>query len=139
MLRDMVIGATKNMIQLYETSRTISHEGEKGMFREFFIAQLIRPLLPQQYGIGTGIIIDAYGNQSKQSDIIIYDRRLLPPIFASESRGIFPIDSVLIVLEVKSKIAASDYGDLVEAASLFNPKNPKSLRIATKGKLDGTR
>lgn len=137
MLREVIKAASQNMQRLYEVSGHVGHPGEKGTYREFFIAQLIRPLLPPHFGIGSGVVVEAYNkkNESKQSDLIIYDRRLMPPILLAGDRGIFPIDSVLAVVEVKSILTASDYEDLVKAARLLYPGPHDHLRIATPGQL----
>jgi len=140
MLRNAIVAATQNMLELYDLSGGIKHDGEKGAFREFFIAQLVRPLLPHHYGVGSGVVVDADGQQSRQTDLIIYDRRLLPPIMVAGDRGIFPIDSVLAVVEVKSMLKKSHYEDLVDAARRLSPRtddNPSGLRIATPGCLEG--
>jgi hypothetical protein len=115
MLRDVIIAAAENMARLYELSGGVAHDGEKGAFREFFLAEIIRPFVPKHFGVGSGVIVDAYGNQSKQSDVVIYDNQLIPPILLSGDRGIFPIDSVLVVVEVKSTLKSSHYKTLVEA------------------------
>lgn len=139
MLRDAIITAANNMSRLYELSGGISHKGEKGALREYFMAELIRPCIPTQFGVGSGIVVDAYGGKSRQSDVIIYDRRILPPIMLAGDRGIFPIDSVLVVIEVKSILKASHYKTLVKAGRHFFPKskdNPNGLHIAIPGGLE---
>jgi len=139
MLRDAIIAATENMSRLYELSGGVVHDGEKGAFREFFMAELIRPYIPEHFGVGSGVVVDAYGRQSRQSDIIIHDHRLMPPILLTGARGIFPIDSVLAVIEVKSTLEARHYQTLVEAGRRFSPNadhNPNGLRIGIPGTLD---
>ena len=139
MLRKAIIAAAENMVKLYELSGGVSHDGEKGAFREFFMAELIRPCVPKHFGVGSGVVVDTDGHQSRQSDIIIYDHRLMPPILLSGDRGVFPIDSVLVVIEVKSTLKSSDYKTLVDAGRRFAPKtsdNPNGLTIATPGKLE---
>lgn len=140
MLRKAIMAATQNMLELYDLSGGIKHDGEKGAFREFFIAQLVRPLLPLHYGVGSGVVVDSDGQQSRQSDLIIYGRRVLPPVLLAGDRGIFPIDSVLAAVEVKSILKKSRYKDLVDAARGLSPpteENPNGLRIATPGRLQG--
>lgn len=139
MLRDAIIAATENMSRLYELSGGVDNDVEKGAFREFFVAQLIRPFVPAHFGVGSGVVVDSNGKQSRQTDVIIYDRRLLPPILLAGDRGIFPIDSVLRVIEVKSLLRASDYKTLIDAARYFCPPssldNPSGLAIAIPGRL----
>lgn len=140
MLKDAIIAATDNMRRLYELSGGVINDGEKGAFREFFIAQLIRPFMPAHFGVGSGVVMGSNGQQSRQSDVIIYDRRLLPPILLAGDRGIFPIDSVLRVIEVKSVLKAGDYMTLVDAARCFFPPssdNPTGLPIVIPGRDKG--
>jgi hypothetical protein len=85
----------------YKASGAVTHSGEKGQQREAFLARLLESILPPHFGIGTGIIVDRFGKQSLQTDLIIYDRRLIPPLLEHRGRGIYPIDAVLRVLEVK--------------------------------------
>lgn len=137
MLREAIIAATDNMRKLYELSGGVKNDGEKGAFREFFIVSLIRPLMPRHFGVGSGVVVSSNEQQSRQTDVIIYDRRLLPPVLLAGDRGIFPIDSVLGVVEVKSTLKASHYGTLVDAARRFWPpsdNNPNGLPIATPGR-----
>lgn len=94
--------------------------------------------MPQHFGVGSGVVEDYKGRQSKQTDIIIYDKRLMQPVLLAGDRGIFPIDSVLCVIEVKSELKASHYKDIVEAARYFYPiseENPKGLHIVRPGEL----
>lgn len=141
MLQKAIRTATEHMRDLYELSGGVKQDGEKGAFREFFVAQLIRPFMPPHFGIGSGIVGDFWERQSRQSDVIIYDRRLLPPILLAGDRGIFPIDSVLAVIEVKSCLVARDYRLIVDAARHISPhdenNNPQGLFIKTLGKIVG--
>jgi len=137
MLIEAIRAVTKNMCAMYELSGGVEQDVEKGAFREFFVAQLIRPFMPPHFGIGSGVLVDYYERQSRQSDVIIYDRRLLPPILLAGDRGIFPIDSVLAVIEVKSCLKASDYSLLEDASRRVSPyseDNPQGLHIKTKAR-----
>jgi hypothetical protein len=137
MLAEAIVVAAENMDRLYQLTGGVEQDGEKGAFREFFIAQLIRPLLPIQFGVGSGVVVASDKRQSRQTDVIIYDRRRIPPVLLAGDRGIFPIDSVLVVIEVKSILKACHYKEqLVDAARRFSPRtaeNPDGLQIATPG------
>jgi hypothetical protein len=139
MLKQAIEVATDYMGRLYELSGGVKQDVEKGAFREFFVASLIRPLMPSHFGVGSGVVVAVNGQQSRQTDVIIYDRRLLPPILLAGERGVFPIDSVLAVVEVKSTLAASHYSGLVDAARRFVPPDihVNGLPIAIPGRLAG--
>lgn len=86
----------------------IKHEGLKGQLREIVIRDLFRPLLPSDVGVGTGEIISADNRQSREQDVVIFDKRILPPMVLESVKGIFPIESVLYAIEVKSKMTANE-------------------------------
>jgi hypothetical protein len=122
---------------LFIATDTIKHNGEKGSLREAFVRQIIESLLPHHFAIGSGIITDFNGKESSQADIIIYDKRLIPPIFQDIGRGIYPIDSVLRVLEIKSNLDKKSLIQIKDASWKLNPSNPDGLKIANSGNLPG--
>lgn len=89
--------------------KQFDHPGLVGKLRESFISNVIRPFLPSNIGVGTGKIISAYDkNPSEEQDIIIFEKGIMPPILLDESIGLFPIESVLYVIEVKSKLSVNE-------------------------------
>ncbi|MBB5372523.1 DUF6602 domain-containing protein [Acidocella aromatica] len=93
----------KGAIEEARAASTISHPGVKGTVLEILISRLFRPLLPSDIGIGTGQLIEqTHGTLSGQIDIILYDKRILPPALYDERTGIFPIESALYAIEVKT-------------------------------------
>ena len=87
----------------------IRHPGLTGRLREIILNTLITPLLNSKYGIGTGKVIDFKGDLSKEIDLCIYSKHLLPAFFFYEKDaiGTFPIESVLKCIEVKSVLDLS--------------------------------
>lgn len=130
-LRRIIDTRIEHMKKLYELSGGVEHDGEKGAFREFLVAELLRPLLPHHFGLGSGVVAEKGGRQSPQIDVIIYDRRLMPPLLLAGDRGIYAIDSVLAVCEVKSCLKAEHYKQAGRAAGHFSPHHPNGLAIAT--------
>lgn len=113
--------ATDNLYQSVFRARVISaityakaaaaykHQGVKGEILEILIAQLFVPLLPADVGVGTGQILCSYsGRQSKQIDIILYNKAILPPLLVDGNLGVFPIESVLYAIEVKTTLTTKD-------------------------------
>ena len=60
--------------------------------------------LPKKYSIGSGIVIDRNGNNSRQTDIIIYDSLYQPSLFSQISSVLFPVDFVYMTIEVKTSL-----------------------------------
>ncbi len=85
---------------------SLKHPSEFGIYRERIIKDLIQPFLPSRLAIGTGFIITSKNETSTQCDLIIYDKRDIP-IIENEEQRFFPVECVVGVIEVKSKLNKS--------------------------------
>jgi len=99
-----------------ESITKLEHKLTKGQIREVFLQGLLRHFLPEYLGVGSGIIINTKGHQSKQTDIVIYDSRILPPLLVAGDPNIFPIEAVVSVVEVKSQLTLPELRKTEEAA-----------------------
>lgn len=95
-------------------NQLIGHSGEMGKENELSLIRLLEKLLPSSVGIGSGMVIDASGNYSKQTDVIIYDIANQPQIMAQTNQVIFPIECVLLTIEVKTTLTEREIRDAVE-------------------------
>jgi hypothetical protein len=95
----------KNFIQEADALKNLDHRLLKGRLRELFTLRILKKFLTSQFGIGTGVIINQRGEQSKEIDIVIYDSRILPPFIEEQRIGVYPAESVLAVIEVRSWIS----------------------------------
>jgi hypothetical protein len=76
---------------------------------------------------------------SKQCDIVIYDRLNTPRLMPDESHSLFPVEGVFAVVEVKSRLSASDLTDaFVNLQSAFRVANDPSP-YGPGGRWKGTR
>jgi len=80
----------------------IANTTVKGSLREIFISDVLKLFLPTHFGVGSGMITNHYGKQSNQTDVIVYDKRVLPPFMHRGRIGIYPAESVIATIEVKS-------------------------------------
>lgn len=113
LLRSKVVSA----ISQAKAASGFSHQGVKGTVLEILVGKLFGPLLPADIGVGTGQIIDSYsGRISSQIDIVLYNRAVLPPILMDEKVGIFPVESVLYTIEVKTTLNATELKRAHESA-----------------------
>jgi hypothetical protein len=108
--RDLMISHIHAAVSAAKAVSGVQHSGLKGQLREIIIRELLRPLFPSDIGVGTGEIITANNDHSSQQDIVIYHKGVLPPLLADNSTGLFPIESVLFTVEVKSKLTADELG-----------------------------
>jgi hypothetical protein len=99
-----------------ESIAKLEHNLTKGQIREVFLQGLLKHFLPEYLGVGTGIIINTKAHQSKQTDIVIYDSRILPPLLVAGDPNIFPVEAVVAVVEVKSILTLPELRKTEKAA-----------------------
>jgi hypothetical protein len=74
------------------------------------------PFLPSFVGVGTGKIIDSEQGQSAECDVVIYDRDVVPPLLLGQREALFPIESVLYSIEVKTTLNVAELRDATAKA-----------------------
>jgi hypothetical protein len=129
-----ILGQLNSEVQLI--NRLFKHNGVKGDGNETAIRDLIIKFLPKKYAVGSGIVIDRNGNQSRQCDIIIYDNHNYPELLSMSTCKFYPVDLVYAVIEVKtsldsekSKIAIQNIDsvlklDIIEESFRLLPTEP---------------
>jgi hypothetical protein len=70
--------------------------------------ELFRPLFPPEIGLGTGEIISSTGEVSSEQDVVIYSQSMMPPVVYRGATGLFPIESVIYSIEVKSRLTKAE-------------------------------
>ena len=92
----------------------IEHPGLEGELRELALKECIEPFLTHSFKVGTGKVIDTFQTLSDQIDAVIYHTNLAPPIFFSKELGLYPVESVRYVFEVKAKLNATQIKDSIK-------------------------
>ena len=86
----------------------------------------LEQILPSGGGVGTGCVIDTYGNTSRQLDVILYERDICPVFrvnYDDPKATYYPCEGVIAAGEIKSVIGKKELEDsFVKIASV------KSLR-----------
>jgi len=116
----------KGLMEEADALKNLDQKSLKGRLRELFVAKILSKFLTSQFGHGTGVIINQKGEQSEQIDIIIYDRRILPPFIEKEKVGVYPAECVLAVIQVRSwiyKETIKEYSDSAKKLydEIYNP------------------
>jgi len=116
----------KGFIEEFGAVKNLNHKQLKGRLRELFTSRILKKFLTSQFSIGTGVIINQKGKQSREIDIIIYDNRILPPFIQEEKVGVYPTECVLAVIEVKSWIYKCTIKEYAKSAKelynkIYNP------------------
>jgi hypothetical protein len=108
-VKDMFISKINYLSRRADAITEMKPEHEKGYFREHFIHEIMEEMLPIHLGVGSGIIVaKSHGEkeerQTSQCDVIIYDKRILPPFIINTKNSIFPFQSVIAIFEIKTGI-----------------------------------
>jgi len=117
----------EGLVSKVSASSPLNHRLTKGELRELFVTNILKSFLTKQFDIGTGIIINQKEEQSNQTDIIIYDNRILPPFIKEQHIGVYPAESVVGVIEVKSRLDRNAIINSEKSAKrlieiIYNPK-----------------
>lgn len=114
--RDLILARAQSAINAARAVTGIDHPGLKGQLREIVIRDLFQPLFPSDIGLGTGVIITAINQQSQEQDIVVFDKSIVPPILLEGTTGVFPIESVIYAIEIKSRLTAAELRSSIDSA-----------------------
>lgn len=115
--RDRLINNIRNAVAEARAAAVVDHAPMMGGIREIAVSGIFAPFLTSDFKIGTGKICDSQGNQSGQSDLIIYSPSVLPAVMHNQDLGIFPGESCLYAIEIKSRLNATELGKTISNAS----------------------
>lgn len=108
-------------------NRLIGHAGEQGRENELSLARVLQNLIPRRLGVGSGVIIDAHDQRSRQTDIILFDLADQPTLLAQSTQVLFPVEVTHASIEVKTTLVAKDVvecGVKREALEALSPAEP---------------
>lgn len=103
-------------------SPKLEHRYLIGKYKEILLEQLIKPLLASKYNTGSGKITDFLNNISNEVDIVIYSKELISPQLFSENFGVYPSESVLSCIEVKSLLNLNELNDVFNKYKVIKEK-----------------
>ncbi|MFF9767455.1 DUF6602 domain-containing protein [Streptomyces sp. NPDC014636] len=110
-LGKILSSVAKRMHADFEQSQNFNHNGEAGTSRELLIQQFLSGYLPAHVeAVHNAEVIAANGDVSPQSDIILIDRGT-PPFTSLQGFRIIPNECVYGMIEVKTKLDASQLAD----------------------------
>lgn len=95
----------------------VQHRAEKGRVVEGVVKAALRSILPGRFSLGTGFVVAASQPASPQLDVIVYDALHNAPIILEGGVGLFPVECVYAVIEVKS---ALDKGEITRTTKMIS-------------------
>lgn len=116
-------GLAKDLVNAFDKAGNASHASAVGSGREKGVRNQLELLLPAGLGVGSGFVIDSYGNISKQCDVIIYEKEYALKFCHNDDDlySYYNCENVLAVGQVKSKASIEEVGDAIE--------NLKSVKV----------
>lgn len=91
----------------FESNKEVVHQGVKGGLNESELSDIIREVIPSRYKLTRGIIENSRGDQSNETDILIYDDEIIPAYMKNELAFV-PVEAVKYNFEVKSGLNANE-------------------------------
>ena len=102
-------GAEDSLWTSFKQARLYEQRGDIGDSREDALALFLRERLPSRFTIASGEVVDTNGNQSGQTDILIYDSGATSPLLAhGKTNVLLPAEALLATVEVKSKLTKAE-------------------------------
>ena len=120
----------KRLVMEFEHAGEAGTPGLIGASREHPARVQLGKLLPAFVSVGSGLVIDSYGAQSKQQDIVIFERDFCPVYSINDTpeATYYPVEGVAATGEVKSTISKSvlfDALDKVQSAKALHRYSEK--------------
>lgn len=106
----------QRLVREFEFAAEAGTPGLIGASRENPARVQLGKLLPAFASIGTGVLIDSYGDRSTQQDVVIFERDFCPVYSINDTpeATYFPIEGVIASGEVKSNVCKKVLFDALE-------------------------
>ena len=103
----------RSLIKEFEEARRATTPQLIGEAIETPVRRRLEQVLPRGIAVGSGCVIDSYGNCSRQQDVVLFERGICPVFSINDTpqSTYYPCEGVMAVIEVKSSIANSELTD----------------------------
>ena len=105
-----------SLIREFEEARRATTPQLIGEAIETPVRRRLEQALPRGIAVGSGCIIDSYGNCRRQQDIVLFERGICPVFSINDTpqSTYYPCEGVMAVIEVKSSVASTELEDAFE-------------------------
>ncbi|WP_321375277.1 DUF6602 domain-containing protein [uncultured Draconibacterium sp.] len=115
--------AIHNFSGAFIGSSEFKHSLTKGEQRELPLKLFLEKALPSNFGIKPGEVVDCFNSSSPQIDLMIYDKTKTIEFFNSEA-AIIPAESLLVSIEVKSKLTKEEIKKILKNSTALKELKP---------------
>jgi hypothetical protein len=115
--RNSLLIKIRGAIAEAQAASEMDHKYLRGKLREIAVRGLIEPWLTGKFAVGSGKITDCNGKLSNEIDLLIYANDVIPPIvYSDDGLGLYPCESCIATIEVKSKLDATQLKGVLESS-----------------------
>jgi uncharacterized protein DUF6602 len=128
--RDFLRSRSRTIRSRAEEAGFFEHNPTRGVARENVLIEPMREILPARYGLATGEIRAHDGAVSGQWDVIIYDAPNTPRLYDSGTSVVLPIETVYVVVSVKSRVDGNAISDTAVAAARLRQMPRREMPVS---------
>ena len=113
---DFISRLGHSLIREFEEARKATTPPLIGEAIETPVRKRLQQVLPRGIAVGSGCVIDTYGNCSRQQDVVLYEQGICPVFSINDTpqSTYYPCEGVMAVIEVKSSLASVELEDAFE-------------------------
>ena len=106
----------EDLVTAFDRAGEATTPGLVGGARETSARNKLEQLLPPGIGVGSGCVIDSYGETSRQIDVVIYEKHISPVYSINETPDTtyYPCEGVIAVGEIKSLLNSRELRDIFD-------------------------
>jgi|SRR5690554_1737031 len=127
--------AIHNFSGAFIGSKEFQHSLTKGEQREIPLKNFLSKALPSNFEIKSGEVVDCFNSSSPQLDVMIYDKSKTIEFFNTDA-VIIPAESLLVSIEVKSKLNKEETKKILRNANNLKKLKPFKKKPALKKRDD---
>ncbi len=134
LVRDYFVDISRELNSKSESIRQAykTHNPSAGTSREDLIVRFFRDHLPQRYRVDTGLILAGTGRFSNEADLVIVDRHLNSPLYPTNTKPIWLVESVYALIEVKTTLSKKNFENCLQKCQRFKRLEKKYSDIGSK-------
>ena len=118
--KDNATDLIRNLVEQGRSMGALKHKLTQGELKELRISEVLKPFLTSQFNIGNGLIVNRDGKESRQTDIIIYDNRIIPPVVEKQGKGVYPVESIVATISIRTTLGGDDVLEAEDAAAYLS-------------------
>ena len=87
-----------------------------GSAKEHPVRSKLEHILPAGIAVGSGCVIDSYGETSKQMDVVLYEKNICPVYSINDTpeTTYYPCEGIVAVGEIKSSLNSDELEDIFD-------------------------